>query len=189
MPEVARLRLRHRHGVVLQWQVRSLRSPSSALRVSLWRWLRVPAALSMLRIVERARQSLRRSRARWELPTMKSRWWVVWSLTACGGRALSPDPVSDASILDGGSDSSIDVDAGNGLRPCKLPTDCDGMQTCQAGYCCGGTMVGGRCLCGDEPGCNLTHQCCDLDSICVPGVHLACHTIADCQPLQQCPPN
>ena len=41
---------------------------------------------------------------------------------------------------------------------------------------------------GSEPGCNLTHQCCDLDSICIP-IHFACHTIRECQPFQACPPN
>jgi len=119
---------------------------------------------------------------------MKARFWFACVLTACGGRALSPDPPVDASILDGGGDSSMDAEAGNGLRACKLPSDCDGVQTCQAGYCCGGKMVGGRCLCGDGPGCNLVQQCCDVDSICIPS-HLACHAMSDCQPLQACPPN
>lgn len=65
---------------------------------------------------------------------------------------------------------------------------CAGVQTCQDGYCCAGKLTNGRCMCGSEPGCNLTHQCCDLDSICIP-IHFACHTIRECQPFQACPPN
>lgn len=47
---------------------------------------------------------------------------------------------------------------------CRLDSDCTGTATCQSNHCCAGTFRDGACRCGDGPGCDLQHACCQSAS-------------------------
>jgi hypothetical protein len=79
-----------------------------------------------------------------------------------GGRDAGADADADMDAdasLD--ADASMDADAsGPDLPTCVAQSDCLGHAICQKGYCCTGTYSGGKCTCGDGPGCDLMHACC-----------------------------
>lgn len=65
------------------------------------------------------------------------------------------DAVDDASNATDGGDASA-----SSLPLCKSFGDCSGYATCQEGFCCNGTMISGKCVCGTGEGCDLLHVCC-----------------------------
>lgn len=83
----------------------------------------------------------------------------------CGGIAVVElhDASADGAIShDAGSEDGAGFDASRwGLPPCDANVDCWGLsQTCQQGWCCAGALTDKGCICGSEPGCDITKVCC-----------------------------
>lgn len=83
----------------------------------------------------------------------------------CGGIAVVElhDASADNAVpIDAGAEDATRFDAsGWGLPACDANVDCWGLsQTCQQGWCCAGALTEKGCICGSEPGCDITKVCC-----------------------------
>ena len=98
---------------------------------------------------------------------------IACGLSACGGEVAPASGVSSADdaradVVDV-AEASVDADDGR-QKTDALPTchadlfirgECPANSVCwKPGVCCSGTFVAGRCVCGDGPGCDVFHLCC-----------------------------
>lgn len=143
----------------------------------LWRVAWMPTPLSLLRASRRdgLRMCTLDRRVSGEMVTRISPTILIAVAMACGcasevRESNPPRETNPQESGDGGGDGedagTIDGGATNGvggpqLKWCESSEECPNpTATCQSGYCCTGTLNDNVCMCGDEPGCNLTQVCC-----------------------------
>lgn len=101
---------------------------------------------------------------------------AVVAALGCGGAVRDPGagdasrPAADAEV--GPAEEPREpLDAGDGRYYGEWPTcspdaspwasdECPMATSCQAGVCCNGFVVKGKCVCGLGPGCDALHVCC-----------------------------